>query len=87
MDVKVDSKPGQQPRATRRPSILGNGLLERMRSTSLALLGFTAAVGLAMMALALNQDWPLVESGPIPGVVGKREAVGASIVAASPKAL
>jgi len=56
-----------------RPSLLGSGLLVRARSTSLGLLGLTAAVGLSMVALGLNQSWPLVAGGPIPKLPGKRE--------------
>lgn len=83
MDVSVLSKYGQRSlRSAARASVLGNGLLERTRSTSLALLGLTAAIGLAMVALALNQGWPLIEGAPIPGLGGGHEAVGAASVAA-----
>jgi len=84
MDTTVPYKRGQRRLQTSgRPSLLGNGLLERARSTSLALLGLTAAVGLGMVALALNQSWPLVAGGPIPGVADQRQAVGDATVAAS----
>jgi hypothetical protein len=66
MDVAVHCNRGQWSWAAIRPSILGDGLLERARSTSLALIGVTAAVGLGMVALAMNQSWPLVAGGPIP---------------------
>lgn len=55
-------------------SILGSGLLERARSTSLALLGLTAALGLGMVALALNQSLPLLPGSPIPGPSGVAQA-------------
>jgi len=59
-------------------------MLERARATSLALLGATAAVGLAIVALALNQSWPLLEGSSIPAP--PRQAVGgASVVALPPK--
>lgn len=70
MDVAVHYKRGQRPQATKRVNILGGGLLERVRSTSLALLGLTAAVGLGVIALALNQGWPLIAGAPIPGLPG-----------------
>jgi hypothetical protein len=83
MDVSVLSKYGQRSlRSAARASVLGNGLLERTRSTTLALLGLTAAIGLAMVALALNQGWPLIEGAPIPGLGGGHEAVGGASVAA-----
>lgn len=63
------------------PSLLGNGLLERARSTTLALLGLTAAVGLGFIFLALNQDWPLIAGAPIPGA--SHQAVGKATVAAA----
>jgi hypothetical protein len=83
MDVSVLSKNGQRSlRSAVRTSVLGDGLLERTRSTSLALLGLTAAIGLAMVALALNQGWPLIAGAPIPGFEGERQAVGDATVAA-----
>lgn len=62
--------------------MLGGGLLERARSTTLALLGATTAVGLAMVALALNQSWPLVADSPLPLAPPRHEAVGEATVAA-----
>jgi len=55
-------------------------LLERARSTTFALLGVTAAVGLAIVALALNQSWPVVAGSPIPGISTGGEDVGATKV-------
>lgn len=57
-------------------------MLERARATSLALLGVTAAVGLAIVALALNQGWPLLEGSAIPPA--PRENVGKASVVARP---
>lgn len=82
MDVSVLSKRGQRPgQTTVRPSLLGGGMLERARSTTFALLGVTAAVGLAMVALALNQSWPLVPGSAIPGPLGQAK-IGEATVAA-----
>lgn len=55
-------------------------MLERARATSLALLGATAAVGLGIVALALNQSWPLLEGSAIPAAP-KQEIGSASVVA------
>ncbi len=83
MDVAVHHKHGQrQPHPVRRPSLLGEGMLDRARATSLALLGVTAAVGLAMIALALNLGWPLLAGAPIPGFEDGQQAVGDAAVAA-----
>lgn len=77
----VNSKPGKpRLRTPARPSVLGSGLLERARSTTFALLGVTAAVGLAIVALALNQSWPVVAGSPIPGASTGDEGVGAARV-------
>lgn len=58
-------------------------MLERARATALALLGATAAVGLAIVALAANQGWPLVAGSSIPPL--PKEHVGrASVVARAP---
>jgi hypothetical protein len=56
------------------PSVLGDSLPERLRSTLIAMLGITAAVGLGLVAVALQQGFPLVASGPIPEPPVKREA-------------
>lgn len=61
-------------------------MLERARATSLALLGATAAVGLAIAALAFNQGWPLIEGSSIPRIPPRREAIGAATVVARPDA-
>lgn len=83
MDVSVHHKHRQRRlRSIPRASVLGDGLLERARSTSLALLGLTAAVGMAMVALALNQGWPLIAGAPIPGFGDKHQAVGEATIAA-----
>lgn len=83
MDVSVLSKSGHRSlRSALRTNVLGDGLLERTRSTSLALLGLTAAIGLAMVALALNQGWPLIAGVPIPGFEREHRGVGKAIVAA-----
>ena len=83
MNVPVRYKPGQRRLlSAAKSSVLGDGLLERARSTSLALLGVTAAVGLAMVALALNQGWPLLAGVPLPGLGGGRQAVGDATIAA-----
>jgi hypothetical protein len=87
MNVSVRYKRGQRwSRSTARASVLGDGLLERVRSTSLALLGLTGAVGLAMVALALNQGWPLIAGAPIPGFEDKHQAAGDAVIAAEAKA-
>lgn len=83
MGVSVHSKRGQRwTRLPGRSTLLGGGLLERARSTTLALLGVTAAVGLAIVALALNQSLPLIPGSPIPGTSSRHAAVGKATVAA-----
>ena len=83
MDVSVLHKYAQRsPRPGLLVRLLGTGMLERARATSLALLGATAAVGLAIVALALNQDWPLLEGSAIPAA--PREEVGRASVVARP---
>src|SRR5690348_2431700 len=82
MDVAVLHKRGQLLRTAGRPSVLGQGMLERARATSFALLGMTAAVGLAMIALALSQGWPLVPGSSIPATPPRHQAVARAAVAA-----
>jgi hypothetical protein len=50
-----------------KPSVFGDGLPERLRSTSLALLGITAAAGLGLVGFVFHQDWPVATDLPIPG--------------------
>lgn len=48
-------------------SLAGDGLLVRLRSTSIGLLGLVAAVGLGLIAFISQLGWPGVFSQPIPG--------------------
>lgn len=83
MDVSVLHKRAQRwLHEVARPAVLGKGMLERARATSLALLGFTAAVGLAIAALAANQGWPLVEGSSIPTIPPRHAAVGPGVAVA-----
>jgi hypothetical protein len=81
MDVPVRYKRRQRLQPTGRPSVLGDGLLERARATSLALLGLTAAVGLTIVALALNQGWPLVEGSPVTRIASRHQGIAEATVA------
>ena len=63
-------------------SLWGDGLLDRARSTSLALLGLTAAVGLALIAYVAQQGWPLLPSSPIPSITSEHGAIHDAEVAA-----
>jgi len=68
-----------------RISVFGDGLLERARSTSFALLGGIAAIGLAIVAFALQLGWPIGADRPLPSAPQKRQAVGAGVaVGAAP---
>lgn len=49
-----------------KPTIVGDGLAERMRSAAVGLLGLTTAVGLGLVAFISYQGWPGVLSSPIP---------------------
>jgi hypothetical protein len=83
MDVSVLYKRAQRwLHEVARPAVFGNGMLERARATSLALLGFTAAVGLAIVALAANQGWPLIAGSSIPTIPPRHAAVGPGLVVA-----
>ena len=80
MDVSVLYKRAQRwLHGVARPAVFGNGMLERARATSLALLGFTAAVGLAIVALAANQGWPLIAGSSIPTIPPRHAAVGPGV--------
>ncbi len=67
-----------------KPSFAGTGLLERMRSTTFALLGITAAMGLGLVAVASQQSWPLLPAAPVPGLPWSGEVEEATVVVAAP---
>jgi hypothetical protein len=85
MPAQVLSKRGKA--LLRRPgkiSLAGDGLLERMRSTTFALLGITAALALGLVAIAAQQDWPDLPFSPLPGPAAKQGEVHGALVAAPP---
>lgn len=47
-------------------SLAGDGLLVRIRSTSIAMLAAVTAIGLGLVVFISQQGWPEVFSGPIP---------------------
>ncbi len=75
---------GQALLRSAKPSFAGTGLLERLRSTAVALLGVTAAMALGLVALAVQQDWPLLPAAPIPGLPGPAEVGDARVAAERP---
>src|SRR6187397_2305822 len=76
MDVEVDQKHGKSRlQSIAHATLLGDGMLERARATTLGLLGIAGAVGLAMIALVFNQGWPLVADGPVPPLPPREQAV------------
>lgn len=67
MDVKVASKLGQAvARAVSPSTLIGDGMLVRLRSTTIGILGLVAAVGLGLVGFVSHQGWPGVFGGPLP---------------------
>jgi hypothetical protein len=62
----IDKRLHPRPRRPALPSLLGDGLPERLRSTSIALLGIVAAVGLGIVGFALQLGFPLIARAPLP---------------------
>jgi hypothetical protein len=62
----------------RRPSFAGSGLPERLRSTAFALLGLTAAAGLALVAIFAQLSFPLLAPAPLPDEPTVNESVAAA---------
>lgn len=58
-----------------RLSVSGSGLPERLRSTIFALLGLTAAAGLALVAIFAQPGFPLLEPVPLPGGPAAKESI------------
>jgi hypothetical protein len=61
--------------ALRRPSFAGTGLPERMRSVSFALLGLTAAAGLALVAIFAHPGFPVLSPAPLPAEPSASESI------------
>jgi hypothetical protein len=59
----------------RLPSFAGDGLPERMRSTTFALLGLTAAGGLALVAIFAQPGFPLLAPAPLPDQPSLSESI------------
>src|SRR3954453_23350025 len=59
----------------RLPSFAGDGLPERMRSTTFALLGLTAAGGLALVAIFAQPSFTLLTPAPLPAEPSMNESV------------
>jgi hypothetical protein len=67
MNELVHSLIRKSPLASlRSPSFAGRGLPERMRSTAFALLGLTAAAGLALVAIFAQPGSSLLDPAPLP---------------------
>jgi hypothetical protein len=61
--------------SARRPSIAGQGLPERMRSTVFAFMGLTAAGGLTLVAIFAQMSFPLLSPAPLPSDPSRANAV------------
>jgi hypothetical protein len=76
MNELVRSILNSRPRPSIRiSSFAGHGLTERMRSTAFALLGLTAAAGLALVALFAQPGFPLLEPAPLPEEPPPRQSI------------
>jgi hypothetical protein len=83
MDEQVSTKIGHWlARHVNRPSLAGNGLPERVRTTTFALLGLTAAAGLGLVAIFSQQGWPLLSPSPIPSPPTAHEAIHPALAVA-----
>jgi hypothetical protein len=75
----VSQRNSKQPKGPLRPSLFGDGLLERTRSTLFALVGIPTAVGLAAVAFALQLRWPIDVEQPLPDPPPKHQAVAPAV--------
>src|ERR1700749_625750 len=57
-------------------SLFGQGITERMRATGFALLGLTAAAGLALVAIFAQPGFPLLDPVPLPEEPAVEQSVG-----------
>lgn len=85
MVAQMLSRRGQWlSRLAAKPSFAGAGLLERMRSTTFALLGVTAAMGLGLVAIVSQQGWPVLPASPLPVAPTEHAEVHDAIAVRSP---
>lgn len=71
MVVEVVPRLGNKvSRALSGSSLVGDGMLIRLRSSTLGILGLVAAAGLGLIAFASLQGWPGAPSGPLPQAPG-----------------
>lgn len=63
----------------RRPSLAGDGLPERMRSTAFAFLGLTAAMGLALVAIFAQINFSVLSPAPMPSGPSAGDAVSEAV--------
>jgi hypothetical protein len=61
-------------------NVAGEGVRERLRSTTFALFGLVTAIGLVLVGISYNQGWPDFVDSPIPGIPTER--VGEATIAA-----
>jgi hypothetical protein len=75
------SRLGQaMPRFLVGANVAGEGMRERLRSTTFAVFGLVTATGLVLVGIAYNQGWPDFVNSPIPG--SSTERVGEARIAA-----
>jgi hypothetical protein len=65
-------------------SLAGDGLLVRIRSTSIALFGLVTAVGLGLVIFIAQQGWPGVLNSPIPANPPELGAVHGAVALTQP---
>jgi hypothetical protein len=86
MAIVVLSKVGHElSRRVIGSTLAGDGLLVRIRSTSIGLLGLVAATGLALVAFVSNQGWPDSLNSPIPGSPPSASAVHDAVAVGQPR--
>ena len=76
----------QLPRLLARPNLAGEGMLERLRTISFAMVGLTAAVALGLIALIAHQGWPTLAAIPIPELPFEHSGVQRARLVAGPRA-
>jgi hypothetical protein len=86
MVVSVHYKVGKSLSRFSPGRILGDSLLVRARTTSFAVLGASAAIGIAVLAIALQEEWPLVPGSPPPRPVAGHTALGEATAVSAAKA-
>jgi hypothetical protein len=80
MQLQMDTSRGHSSRRSLAlSSVIGRGMPERIRNVGFAILGLTAAAGLALVAVFAQMSFPVLSPAPLPDVPSKSSSVSKAV--------